>query len=67
MNMLDYISTTSKKEKALVVDQIMATMKAEVRIFVKMDKATNDWKIADEKSARTKITQCFRDLKIYIW
>ncbi|GFH51195.1 hypothetical protein CTEN210_07671 [Chaetoceros tenuissimus] len=63
MNMVDYISTTSKREKALIVDQIISTMKTEGRNFFKMDKATNDWKIADEKSIRTKITQCIRDRK----
>lgn len=63
MNMVDYISTTSKREKALLVDQIMATMKTEGRNFFKMDEATNDWKIADKKSIRTKITQCIRDRK----
>ena len=63
MKMKDYISTTSKRKKALFVNQIMAIMKAEGRFFLKMDEATNDWKIADEKSIRKKISQCIRDRK----
>lgn len=63
MNMNDYISTTSKREKALIVNQIMAIMNTEERFFLKMDEATNDWEIADEKSIRTKISQCIRDRK----
>ncbi|GFH51196.1 hypothetical protein CTEN210_07672 [Chaetoceros tenuissimus] len=60
--MFKYIASCSKKEKALIVKEIISMLMQEGRNFYEKNTATNEWQIASDKRIHTKITQCIRDV-----
>lgn len=60
--MFKYIASSSKKEKATIVKEIISLLMKEGRNFYEKNKATNEWQIASGKKIHTKITQCIRDV-----
>lgn len=60
--MFKYIASCSKKEKALIVKEIISMLMQEGRNFYEKNTATNEWQIASGKRIHTKITQCIRDV-----